>query len=254
MALILLTACSVWPGGCREIVGRGRCAPRLVRPATMRISAADEQRLLYSEKALNAFICAEMRHFCESKMAELAEDETPELKGRRDARLEELFGSGEAAVDLICSTTGLAFRELHHSDASVLSALGSAITYLHQYFRTDELASPLQRVGITDYEAAHHMTDMYMSRRDVGVGFARIMQPSGMGMIAAREGVGLPPADAEIDYSEDENECLVWSPTREGECIHWKSEIDQGFRQRRFDRVQMEGTRDPRRGGSGTAR
>ena len=35
-------------------------------------------------------------------------------------------------------------------------------------------------------------------------------------MIAAREAVGLPPADAEVDYTEQEDECIVWSPTRPG--------------------------------------
>ena len=47
-----------------------------LRPRTvprMRVSAADEQRMLYSEAALSAFISAEMRHFCESKMTELGQ-------------------------------------------------------------------------------------------------------------------------------------------------------------------------------------
>ena len=35
-------------------------------------------------------------------------------------------------------------------------------------------------------------------------------------MIAAREAVGLPPADAEVDCTEEEDECIVWSPTRPG--------------------------------------
>ena len=156
-----------------------------LRPRTvprMRVSAADEQRMLYSEAALSAFISAEMRHFCESKMAELGHDEKPEDLAQREEQRDQLYGtSGPAAVDLICDTTEHAFKELHKSDASVLSALGSAITYLREYFKTDELAQPLARVGLTDYEAAHHMTDMYMSRRDVGVGFARILQPSGAG-------------------------------------------------------------------------
>ena len=50
-------------------------ALRLRTVPTMRVSAADEQRMLYSETALSAFISAEMRHFCESKMAELGHDE-----------------------------------------------------------------------------------------------------------------------------------------------------------------------------------
>ena len=48
-------------------------ALRLRTVPTMRVSAADEQRMLYSETALSAFISAEMRHFCESKMAELGQ-------------------------------------------------------------------------------------------------------------------------------------------------------------------------------------
>ena len=159
-------------------------ALRLRTVPTMRVSAADEQRMLYSETALSAFISAEMRHFCESKMAELGQDEKPEELAQREEQRDQLYGtSGPAAVDLICDTTEHAFKELHKSDASVLSALGSAITYLREYFKTDELAQPLARVGLADYEAAHHMTDMYMSRRDVGVGFARILQPSGAGMM-----------------------------------------------------------------------
>ena len=37
------------------------------------------------------------------------------------------------------------------------------------------------------------------------------------------------------------------------ECLQRRSDAD-AWRQRRFERVQMEGTRDPRRGGSGTTR
>jgi len=216
----------------------------------MKISAADEQRLLMSEAALNAFISAEMRHFCEHKMAELDEEGTLADKMRLEQET-----NGDDAVNLIVATSEAAFAEMHrNSDAQdVLSNLGSAISYLRNYFRGEELAGPLARVGISDYDAAHHMTDMYMSRRDVGVAFARIMQPSGMGMIAARKAVGLPALD-EDDGDDEEDECILWSPTNPGVCLGWKSEVDVAFRQRRFDRVQMEGTRDPRRGGSGTSR
>ncbi len=80
-------------------------------------------------------------------------------------------------------------------------------------------------------------------------------------MIAAREAVGLPPLDDDIDGSKDAgyvDECLVWSPTTEGVCLHWKSDHDPGYQQKvqqqKFNRAEMEGTRNPRRGGSGTAR
>ena len=241
---LLSSASALIMTGCRP------SSPSSIIP-TMKVSAADEQRLLMSDVALNAFISAEMRAWCHVKLAALDEDESLADTMRRD----EIVG-GDEAVDLICASTEHAFTMMHKAkDANdVLSNLGSAISYLRQFFRTEELYDPLERVGVTDYDVAHHMTDMYMARRDVGVGFARILQPSGAGMIAARAAVGLPPDDDDSLDDEEEDECVLWSPTNPGVCLGWKSEVDVAFAQRRFERVQMEGTRDPRRGGSGTSR
>ena len=70
--------------------------------------------------------------------------------------------------------------------------------------------------------------------------------------VAAREAVGLPPAAA---AEEDDDDCIVWTPDgiTPRECLQRRSDAD-AWRQRRFERVQMEGTRDPRRGSSGTSR
>ena len=130
--------------------------------------------------------------------------------------------------------------------------------FLRDEFTDDELKAPLSRVGLSSYEVAHHITDMYHHCAFRGT-YTKTLQPSGSGEPARRAAVGLAPlvsaeeaAAAEEEEWVEVDECLVWSPTGKG-CIHWASELD-GNAQRRFEKVQMEGTRDPRRGGSGTTR
>ena len=60
-------------------------------------------------------------------------------------------------------------------------------------------------------------------------------------------------SENKAEVEEEKDECILWSPTTEGVCIHWKSD-DEAWRKKRFERIQMEGTKDPRRGGSGTMR
>lgn len=108
---------------------------------------------------------------------------------------------------------------------------------------------------------------MYHHRNFRGA-YTKTLTPYGSGEIAARVAVGLIDeiasdgktaiqgdniALSKEDEDEDEDECILWSPTTEGVCIHWKSE-DEAWRKKRFERIQMEGTKDPRRGGSGTTR
>mmetsp|Transcript_10515 Transcript_10515/g.14090 ORF Transcript_10515/g.14090 Transcript_10515/m.14090 type:complete len:99 (+) Transcript_10515:719-1015(+) len=88
--------------------------------------------------------------------------------------------------------------------------------------------------------------------------YTKTLAPSGLGEIAAKVAVGLDTEEEkgggiEGDEIGEEDECLLWSPTTPGVCVHWKSE-DEAWRKKRFERIQMEGTRDPRRGGSGTTR
>ena len=99
-----------------------------------------------------------------------------------------------------------------------------------------------------------HITDMYHHRTFRGT-YTKTLQPSGLGEIAAREAVGLSVAADEEEEEDDDDTCLLWSPTGSGACLQWASEQDAYTgRSRRFEKVQMEGTRDPRRGGSGTTR
>jgi hypothetical protein len=120
------------------------------------------------------------------------------------------------------------------------------------------------------FPVAHHIADMYHHYNFRGA-YTKTLTPSGAGEIAARVAVGLDslaplgensPTDKDkqilkkvgdlIDNNEDD-ECILWSPTTERVCIHWKSD-DEAWRKKRFERIQMEGTKDPRRGGSGTMR
>ena len=59
---LLSSASALIMTGCRP------SSPSSIIP-TMKVSAADEQRLLMSDVALNAFISAEMRAWCHVKLA-----------------------------------------------------------------------------------------------------------------------------------------------------------------------------------------
>lgn len=107
--------------------------------------------------------------------------------------------------------------------------------------------------------------------------YTKTLAPSGAGDAAARVAVGLEAAPRKINNEQstksildgkdksildaldddsdagEADECILWSPTTDGVCIHWKSD-DVIWREKRFQRIQMEGTKDPRRGGSGTMR
>ena len=229
------------------------------------LSAADEERLLLSEVALNAFIVAEVRSFVTEAMAEM---EAGERKGWRLSSMEKLsagliegdgtpsadykaasaVGSKEA-VDMICDAASKAFSE--GFSQGLLSQLGSAISFFRNFFRSPRLFASCERVGLSDYAVAHHISDMYHHRTFRGT-YTKTLAPNGVGEVAARAAVGLPPLEVQSSAeAAEEDDCLIWSPT--GVCLQTRAEADE-WRKRRFERVQMEGTRDPRRGGSGTTR
>lgn len=237
-----------------------------------KLSQADQERLLVSEPALTAFIVAEMRHFLTSKSKEpgritkweMSDQEKLDLKLINDDM--EIIDSDyehaiatlttTMAIDLLCNTTQATFQDGY--EQGLLSALGSAILFFKSCYRSSpqDLAA-CELIGLSDYAVAHHITDMYHHRSFQGA-YTKTLAPSGKGEIAARLAVGLETdissSDAGVGIEEEEeDECLVWSPTTAGVCLHWKSD-NEAWRKTRFERVQMEGTRDPRRGGSGTAR
>ena len=172
------------------------------------------------------------------------------------------------AINTLCNTTQNTFRDGFLNQPGLLSSLGSAICYFRDAFRNGRNLAACERVGLSDYVVAHHITDMYHHRNFRGA-YTKTLTPFGTGEIAARIAVGLvddedAKHDSSIDNQEKEpagreeeeeeaDECILWSPTTPGVCIHWKSD-DEAWRKKRFERIQMEGTKDPRRGGSGTSR
>jgi hypothetical protein len=265
----------------------------MAEPPKNKLSEADKERLLFGEDGLTAFILAEMEHFVNQTMYEydtkqrylghkwIMPDQEKIQEGLMDAESGDIVSQeyldavarferpgnvthtksgGDIAVQLICNRTVLAFQDGFRQQG-LLSALGSAIIFFRNYYRTPTLIAACERVGLSDYAVAHHISDMYHHRSFRGA-YTKTLQPSGKGEIAARIAVGIDDAasvatsssnDKEDVDSHDDDECLLWSPTTPGLCLHWKSE-DEAWRKKRFERIQMEGTRDPRRGGSGTTR
>ena len=239
-----------------------------------KLSKADEERLLLTEPALNAFIVAEMRNFLTAitedpgrrlRRWELSDQEKVELNLTDSAEYETAKAnlSTAGAIDLLCNATQATFRDGYTNEPGLMTALGSAIVFFQCSFRgSPELLAACEVVGLSDYAVAHHITDMYHHRCFRGT-YTKTLAPSGEGEIAARRAVGLdvpsdtkPEESGECDKNETDeidDECLLWSPTTPGVCLNWKSE-EEAWRRKRFERIQMEGTRDPRRGGSGGTR
>ena len=165
---------------------------------------------------------------------------------------------GDKAIFLLYSITSSTFKDGFTNQPGLFSALGSTICYLHDAYRNPSNLAACERVGLSDYTVAHHITDMYHHRNFRGA-YTKTLTPSGTGEIAARVAVGLDSNDGNSGKSKDnldnndEDECILWSPTTPGSCIHWKSD-NEAWRKNRFERIQMEGTKYPRRGGSGTSR
>ena len=164
----LLPCAAAWsPGVTRSPWARSRT--RL--PTCNALSAADEERLLLTEPALNAFIVAEVKSFLEESMEEMAKGERV---GWKMSQMEKLAtglidGEGrptedfknatsvsdEEAVKVLCATASSAFKEGFNTPG-LLSQLGSAISFFRNFFRSAHIIAPLERVGLSDYAVAHH--------------------------------------------------------------------------------------------------
>lgn len=251
--------------------------------------ASEQERLLLTEPAQTAFITAEMRSFLSSaleqndspsghltrwemspkdKIAFNLADTDGNITSHEylDAKRAMEGDGGEIAINLLCNTTSYTFKDGFTNQPGLLSALGSAISYFRHAFRTPNNLAACERIGISDYSVAHHITDMYHHKNFRGA-YTKTLMPSGSGEIAERIAVGLGAdepikkksgkgevvIDDDVLDANDQDECILWSPTTPGLCIHWKSD-NEASRKKRFERIQMEGTRDPRRGGSGTTR
>ena len=194
-------------------------------------TAAEEQELLLTEPAVNAFIVAEVVAFVRER-SYASEDQ-------------EAVSSDDVAR--ITEATRAAYRAADQAD--VMGSLSTGLAFLRPRFEGADLEGPLQRARLSPYQLAHHITDMYHHRCFRGAP-TKTLAATGKGEAAARAAVGLPPMAA-----VEEDDCIVWTPDgiTPRECLQRRSDAD-AWRQRRFERVQMEGTRDPRRGSSGTSR
>ena len=82
VSLTLLGSAAAWRGPLLQHLGRPLRVSAIPRAS---LSAADEQRLLMSEAALNAFVVAEMRSFCEAAVAvPKADDSTKDIAQKQD--------------------------------------------------------------------------------------------------------------------------------------------------------------------------
>ena len=196
-------------------------------------TAAEEQELLLTEPAVNAFIVAEVEAFVRER-SYASEDQ-------------EAVTSDDVA--LITEATRAAYRAADAAD--VMGSLSTGLAFLRPRFEGADLEGPAAARALVALSActSHHghVPSPMLSRAPT-----KTLAATGAGEIAAREAVGLPPAAA---AEEDDDDCIVWTPDgiTPRECLQRRSDAD-AWRQRRFERVQMEGTRDPRRGSSGTSR
>ena len=194
-------------------------------------TAAEEQELLLTEPAVNAFIVAEVEAFVRERS--YASEEQEAVTSDDVARITEATRAAYRAAD----------------NADVMGSLSTGLAFLRPRFEGADLVGPLARARLSPYQLAHHITDMYHHRCFRGAP-TKTLAATGAGEVAARAAVGLPPA-----AEAEEDDCIVWTPDgiTPRECLQRRSDAD-AWRQRRFERVQMEGTRDPRRGSSGTSR
>ena len=138
-------------------------------------TAAEEQELLLTEPAVNAFIVAEVKAFVRER-SYASEDQ-------------EAVTSDDVA--LITEATRTAYRAADAAD--VLGSLSTGLAFLRPRFEGADLEGPLQRARLSPYQLAHHITDMYHHRCFRGADEA--LAATGRRGRRARA-VGLPPAAA----------------------------------------------------------
>lgn len=117
-----------------------------------------------------------------------------------------------------------------------------AMPYLRAFFDGTALRTPLQRCGVSDEDVSRHIAQLCHHLAFRQSPHVRTIEPSGAGEAAARLALGLPPRE-ERDPSasvDADSECEVWGPN--GVCLQTKAEAE-AWRKRRFEKVQIEGTR-----------
>lgn len=142
----------------------------------MTMPASEQARLLQTEPAQTAFVTAEMRsfltlalkrtynpsgHIYDAKWEMSTEDKFAanliDVDGNtisdeyRDATHAFMDGGGAAAVDKLCNTTSITFKDGFLNQPGLLSNLGSAICFFRVAYRTPTNLAACERVGLSDY-------------------------------------------------------------------------------------------------------
>mmetsp|Transcript_11409 Transcript_11409/g.17207 ORF Transcript_11409/g.17207 Transcript_11409/m.17207 type:complete len:280 (-) Transcript_11409:666-1505(-) len=205
---------------------RKQRSPIIVTTTQQHAMAPSEQdRLLLTEPAQTAFIVAEMKSFLTDAVErndgpsgqlmrwELSEKDmlAANLIDRSGTIINEEYQEAKRlmamdysnnnndddedcgkllAINILCNTTRDTFQDGFTNQPGLLSSLGSAICYFRDAFRNGPNLAACERVGLSDYVVAHHITDMYHHRNFRGA-YTKTLAPSGTGEIAARIAVGL---------------------------------------------------------------
>ena len=97
------------------------------------------------------------------EMGEVINEEYKEAKLSFGSNNDDNDGRGRS-IDLLCNATSNTFQDGLVNQPSLLSALGSAICYFRDAYRIPTNLAACERVGLSDYTVAHHITDCYHHR------------------------------------------------------------------------------------------
>lgn len=187
-----------------------------------------QQRLLLTEPAVSAYVGAEVHAWLlEDKITSVHADEV-------------------AAVE-ISEATRQAYSEA--AKEGVLSHHGVLIAFINTELQKNKRNLDFEQLNTNPYSVSKRCVDLLHHLLYRGA-YTTTLDPIGVGDDAARAAVGLP-----VQQEDEEDNCIVEPPPEivSTDCL-WTESDDAAWRKERFERITMEGYRDPRRGNSGTSR
>ena len=219
-----------------------RCSSSISLCARRKEYTEDEERLLLTEPAMAAYVRAEVSAWLiENNLVS-----NPTMTERN-------------AVDDIAQAVMDAYMVASQQD--ILSNHGALLSFLQTELRGNNVANKRHQFSLaktTHYQVAKRTVDVLHHRLYRGT-YTKTTAPTGAGEIAAREAVGvsaLVDVESSSTVDDEEDNCLVEPPAelqQSVDCL-WTENDQAEWRNRRFEKITMEGWRDPRRGNSGTSR
>ena len=211
----------------------------------------EEQRLLLTEPAVAAYVRAEVS----------------------DWLMENILVSNPTVIERdAVSDIAQAVEEAYMVAAQqdILSNHGALLSFLQTELRNNNIGNrhKFSLAKTTPYQVAKRAVDVLHHRLYRGT-YTKTITPTGAGEVAAREAVGLSGSTDAVggqtslnssmsdnDGDDEGDNCLVEPPAElqpSVDCL-WTENDQAEWRNRRFEKITMEGWRDPRRGNSGTSR